>query len=188
MEITGEQRIPASRETVWRALNDPEVLRRSIPGCETLDKLSDTEFTGTITAKVGPVKAKFGGKVTLSEIDPPNGYVLAGQGQGAAGFAKGEAAVRLRDDSGQTVLSYSVRAQVGGKLAQVGARLLEGATRKLADSFFVAFGQQLGAPAEAAVSAAAEAMIAEAAPGLSPWVWAAGLLVVVALLWWFFGS
>src|SRR5215468_5289865 len=123
MDMTGEYRIAAPRQRVWEALNDPEILRQCIPGCEEIQKLSDTEMTAKVTAKVGPVKAKFGGKVTLSDLDPPNGYKITGEGTGgAAGFAKGGAAVKLAEDGGGgTVLSYTVQANVGGKLAQIGS-------------------------------------------------------------------
>ncbi len=181
MDITGEVRIPASRDAVWRALNDPEVLRRCIPGCEQIDKLSDTEFVAKVTARVGPVKVGFSGKVTLSDLDPPNGYRISGEGQGgAAGFAKGGAEVRLAPDNGGTVLSYRASAEVGGKLAQIGSRLIEGTARKLAADFFEAFAATVGPPA-AAVPAAAP--LAEAArPGLRPVVWIVGLIVIVVLL------
>src|SRR5579859_7745511 len=121
MDMTGEVRLPAPRETVWRALNDPEILKQSIPGCEEIQRLSDTEMTARVSARVGPVSAKFTGKVLLSELDPPNGCTISGEGQGGvAGFAKGGARVSLKDeDGGGTMLSYKVQAQVGGKLAQI---------------------------------------------------------------------
>ena len=127
MEMSGEQIIAAPRQAVWDALNDPEVLKACIPGCDSLEKTSDTDMTATVTAKVGPVKAKFNGSVTLSEIDPPNGYRISGEGKGgAAGFAKGGAQVTLSDSNeGGTVLRYTVDATVGGKLAQIGSRLIE---------------------------------------------------------------
>ena len=137
MDMTGEYRIAAPRQKVWEALNDPEVLKQCIPGCEEIDKQSDTEMTAKVTAKVGPVKARFGGKVTLSDLDPPNGYKISGEGSGgAAGFAKGGAAVRLADEGAGTLLTYNVEAQIGGKLAQLGQRLVNGAAKKLADDFF----------------------------------------------------
>ncbi|MEM9683485.1 MAG: carbon monoxide dehydrogenase subunit G, partial [Pseudomonadota bacterium] len=126
MDMTGEYRIPAPREAVWKALNDPDVLKQCIPGCEEIDKKSDTEFAAKVTAKVGPVKAKFGGEVQLSDLDPPNGYTISGEGTGgAAGFAKGGAKVALAEDGAETVLSYTVNATVGGKLAQIGSRLID---------------------------------------------------------------
>ena len=137
MDLTGEYRINAPRETVWDALNDPEILKQCIDGCEELNKDSDTEFSARVTAKVGPVRAKFAGKVTLSNIDAPNGYTISGEGQGGvAGFAKGGANVQLEDDGDGTLLKYEVDAQVGGKLASVGSRLVEGVAKKTADYFF----------------------------------------------------
>jgi hypothetical protein len=138
MDLTGEYRIPAARQDVWEALNDPEVLKQCIDGCQELSKDSDTQFSAKVTAKVGPVKAKFSGKVTLSDLDPPNGYKISGEGQGGvAGFAKGGATVKLTEDGADTVLSYSANAEVGGKLASVGSRLVEGVAKKQADDFFV---------------------------------------------------
>src|SRR5262249_8623184 len=140
MTMTGEYQLPAPREEVWAKLNDPEVLKVCIPGCEQLDKLSDTEFQAVATTKIGPVKAKFKGKVTLSDLDPPNGYKISGQGDGGvAGFAKGGATVRLSPHDGGTLLTYAVEAQIGGKLAQLGQRLVNGAAKKMADDFFQKF-------------------------------------------------
>ncbi len=145
MEMTGEYRIPAPREKVWQALNDPAVLQACIPGCESLEKTSDTDMTAAVRMRIGPVSARFSGKVTLSDIDPPNGYTISGEGQGgAAGFAKGGAKVALRDEGGETVLTYTADAQVGGKLAQIGSRLIDGTARKLADEFFAKFAALLG--------------------------------------------
>jgi uncharacterized protein len=140
MDMTGEVRLAAPRETVWRALNDPEILKQSIPGCEEIQKVSDTEMTARVSAKVGPVSAKFTGKVTLSDLDPPNGYTISGEGQGGvAGFAKGGAKVTLEEEGDETVLRYTVQAQVGGKLAQIGSRLIDATARKMADQFFTKF-------------------------------------------------
>jgi carbon monoxide dehydrogenase subunit G len=140
MTMTGEVQLPASRETVWAKLNDPETLKACIPGCEELNQLSDTEFEAVAVNKIGPVKAKFKGKVTLSDLDPPNGYKISGQGDGGvAGFAKGGATVALTDKDGGTLLTYNVEAQIGGKLAQLGQRLINGAAKKLADQFFENF-------------------------------------------------
>lgn len=194
MDMTGEQRINASREAVWSALNDPEVLARCIPGCETLEKTSDNEFTATVTAKVGPVKAKFAGKVTLSDLDPPNGYTLSGEGQGGgAGFAKGGAEVRLAEDGGQTILTYKVTAQVGGKLAQVGSRLIDGTARKLAGQFFTKLDETLSPEAEAEPEEAAAPVEAAPTPpaearGISPTIWILGALVVIGLIVLYFTS
>ncbi len=202
MDLTGEYRIPAQREVVWAALNNPEILKVCIPGCEELNKTSDTEFVARVVAKIGPVKAGFSGKVTLSDLDPPNGYTITGEGQGgAAGFAKGGAKVWLEavDGGAATVLHYSADAQIGGKLAQIGSRLVEGSARKLADEFFAAFAAQAAAAAPAAAQAATTAPAsAEPAPqpvsqpapvvpsatssGLSPVLWIVGLVVVVAII------
>jgi uncharacterized protein len=141
MEMTGEFRIPAPRERVWAALNDPETLKRAIPGCETIEKVTDTEFTAKVVAKVGPVKATFGGKVNLSDLDPPKAYTISGEGSGGvAGFAKGSAKVNLDEEGGETtLLRYQVQAHVGGKLAQIGSRLIDATSRKMADDFFGRF-------------------------------------------------
>lgn len=206
MDLTGEYRIAAPRDAVWRALNDPDVLRRSIPGCETIEKLSDTEFTAKVAVKIGPVSARFGGKVTLSELDPPNGYRISGEGQGgAAGFAKGGATVKLApDETGQgTVLSYAVQASVGGKIAQIGSRLIDGTSRKLADEFFGRFAAIVAAEAGAVPGATATAApptatmpAAPPTPGpgdaakrasLAPALWIGGLVVIVIALLLLFG-
>ena len=202
MDLTGEYRIPAPRETVWAALNNPEILKACIPGCEELNKTSDTELVAKVVAKIGPVKAAFGGKVTLSDLDPPNGYTITGEGQGgAAGFAKGGAKVRLEPADGgtATVLRYAADAQIGGKLAQIGSRLVEGTAKKLADEFFAAFAAQAAAAAPAATAAeaapaaeqpAASQPVSQPAPivasatssGLSPVLWIIGLVVIVAAI------
>ena len=161
MEMTGEHRIAAPRSVVWDGLNDPEVLRRSIPGCESLSKTSPTEMTATVTAKVGPVKATFGGQVTLSNLNPPESYTITGEGKGGAtGFAKGGADVKLVEDGDGTLLQYAVKASIGGKMAQLGARLIDGTARKMAEEFFARFAaeveQRAGAAAPAAAPAAAE--------------------------------
>ncbi len=142
MTMNGEYTIPADRQTVWNALNDQEVLAACIPGCESFEKKSDTEFSAVATVKIGPVKAKFKGDVELSDINPPTSYKISGQGQGGvAGFAKGGATVSLRDaeDGSGTVLTYDVEAHVGGKIAQVGQRLINGAAKTTADQFFENF-------------------------------------------------
>jgi uncharacterized protein len=140
MTMTGEVQLPASREAVWAMLNEPAVLKSCIPGCESLYKDSDTEFRAVATIKIGPVKARWKGKVRFSELDPPNGYRISGEGEGGiAGFAKGGATVSLADKDGGTLLSYNVEAQIGGKLAQLGQRLINGAAKKTADDFFANF-------------------------------------------------
>ena len=146
MDMTGEYRIPASREEVWEALNNVEILKQCIPGCEEIERHSETELSAKVTAKVGPVKAKFNGKVTLSDLDPPNGYTILGEGTGgAAGFAKGGAAVVLKSEGLETILSYEAKATVGGKLAQIGSRLIDSTAKKLANQFFGNFAKVLGA-------------------------------------------
>ena len=161
MDMTGQHTIPAPRQTVWEALNDPDVLKQCIPGCEEIERTGDDGFTAKVSVKVGPVKAKFGGQVTLSDIDPPNGYTISGEGKGgAAGFAKGGAKVHLEDADGgaATVLSYEVNASVGGKLAQIGARLIDSTAKKYANDFFATFSEiaasRAGGPAPAAAGAA----------------------------------
>ena len=140
MDMHGERRIPAPRQAVWERLNDPETLKQCIPGCESVDKLSDTEFTAKVVARVGPVKASFSGKVTLSDLNPPAGYTITGEGTGGvAGFAKGSATVALEEEGGETVLRYGAQGQVGGKLAQIGSRLIDATARKMADEFFTRF-------------------------------------------------
>jgi carbon monoxide dehydrogenase subunit G len=140
MTMSGEQQLAAPRDAVWAALNNPEVLKACIPGCETLDVTGENEFQAVATNKIGPVKARFKGKVRLTDLDPPNSYKISGEGDGGiAGFAKGGATVTLSDKDGGTLLSYNVEAQIGGKLAQLGQRLVNGAAKKLADDFFAKF-------------------------------------------------
>lgn len=147
MTMSGEVPLAAKREDVWAKLNDPAVLKACIPGCEELNMLSDTEFEAVAVNKIGPVKAKFKGKVQLTDLDPPNGYKISGQGDGGiAGFAKGGAVVQLSDhEDGGTLLKYDVEAQIGGKLAQLGQRLINGAAKKMADDFFARFAEAVKA-------------------------------------------
>jgi carbon monoxide dehydrogenase subunit G len=146
MVMTGEVQLPASRELVWAKLNDADVLKACIPGCEELTKASDTEFQAIAVVKIGPVKARFKGKVHLTDLDPPNGYRISGEGEGGvAGFAKGGATVTLADKDGGTLLTYNVEAQIGGKLAQLGQRLVNGAAKKIADDFFKNFAAKVAA-------------------------------------------
>ena len=135
--MTGEVTLPADRSTVWAMLNDPAVLKASIPGCQSLEKTSDTTFAAVVKVKIGPVGASFKGKVQLSDIDPPNGYTIGGEGEGGiAGFANGGAKVQLVEASAGTILKYDVQANVGGKIAQLGSRLIDGVAKKMADQFF----------------------------------------------------
>ena len=165
MNLRGEHTVPAPRALVWGALNDPAMLQACIPGIESLEQRSDSEFAATVAARIGPVSARFRGTVTLSERDPPNGYRIEGRGEGgAAGFARGGARVRLADaDDGATLLTWEADVQVGGKLAQIGSRLVGGAARRLAGEFFGALSDRL---AEAA--AAPEAPEADVAAGSRP--------------------
>ena len=146
MQMNDSQRIPASKQKVWAALNNPEILKQCIPGCESLEMANPNEMTATVVLKVGPVKATFGGKVTLSDLDPPNSYRITGEGNGGiAGFAKGGATVKLSEESpGVTILFYEVDAQIGGKLAQLGGRLIDSTSKKLASEFFASFGKVVG--------------------------------------------
>jgi len=195
MDMSGEQLIAAPRQQVWQALNDPEILRQAIPGCETVEKLSDTEFVASVVAKVGPVKAKFKGKVTLSDLNPPNSYSITGEGQGgAAGFGKGGCKVQLEDAPGGTVLRYTASASVGGKLAQIGSRLIDGTARKMADDFFTRFNEIVSAGAAPEVVppemvaegphpiAPTGAPIVTPAPALPPWIWIGGLILLVIVV------
>ncbi|MBI1239395.1 MAG: carbon monoxide dehydrogenase [Alphaproteobacteria bacterium] len=190
MELVGSRDLNAPREEVWRALNDPEVLARAIPGCESIQKIDETTFDAVAAASVGPVKARFKGRVSLQDLDPPNGYRIAGEGQGGvAGFAKGEAAVTLDEIEGGTRLNYAVKAQVGGKLAQVGQRLIDGAAKKMADEFFQNFaGIVAPTPAPSVETAATTSppMPVPAAGGLPQSIWipflVAGLALLIALV------
>ncbi len=178
MDLSGEYRIPAPRERVWAMLNDRDVLRVCIPGCEELEQTADNAFSARVTTKVGPVKATFNGAVTLENINPPEGYTIAGEGKGGvAGFASGGADVHLAEDGAETILTYTASAKVGGKLAQLGSRLLDSTARKLADQFFAKFAAmaggepEAGAPAEEGAIAGAlhkvEDTVSEAAHQLS---------------------
>lgn len=200
MEMSGEYKINAPREKVWAGLNDPEILKQSIPGCEEIDQTSDTSFTAKVTAKVGPVKAKFAGAVELTDIDAPNGYRISGEGKGgAAGFAKGGANVKLEEDGDGTLLKYEVDAQVGGKLAQLGARLIDGTAKKMASQFFENFAEAVTegddgaaeAPAEAAPAAAAapaaSAGQVTAMSQVGAGTWVGGLVVAAIVLYALFG-
>ncbi len=189
MQMSGEYRIEADRDAVWAALNDPEVLKQAIPGCQEIDKISDTEFAAKVKVKVGPVSAKFSGKVTFTDLDPPNGYTISGEGKGGpAGFAKGGAKVRLEADGAATILHYEVDARVGGKLAQIGSRLIDATAKKMAGDFFTKFGEAVGGPAAEAAAVPAGTPAAEAAPpsartaGVRPLYWVLGLIAAVVIL------
>lgn len=158
MQMTGDQRIAAPRARVWQALNDPDVLKRCIPGCQLLEKEADDRLKATVEVKIGPIGARFNGAVTLSDLDPPNGYTITGEGQGGTvGFAKGGAKVRLADDGAGTLLTYEVEAQVGGRLAQLGGPIIDATAKQLAGKFFQQFGEVVAPAAEAAAPAEAGA-------------------------------
>lgn len=213
MDMSGEQHIAAPRDAVWDALNDPDILGQCIPGCESIEKTSETEFEAAVTAKIGPVKAKFKGAVELQDLDPPNSYTIVGEGKGgAAGFGKGSAKVRLEEADGGTRMIYEVNAQVGGKLAQIGSRLVSSASKKMADDFFEKFkavveaeaartsgvasagtaaaaAPAAAAPAAEAVPHAAHAASADArtparpaATGLPMWAWAVIVAIAVVVV------
>lgn len=205
MELNGEQLIPASQERTWHSLNDTEVLKACIPGCETLERTDDGGFTATMSLRIGPVSAKFKGKLTLSDVEAPNRYTMHFDGQGGmAGFGKGSAQVNLTPADGGTKLSYAAKAQVGGKLAQVGSRLVDAAAGKITNDFFAAFNARVQAdaaaagevvpaaspaasgPAEAGIESAAQAGPTGASgpsngPTLPTWVWWAGAAAAATL-------
>ena len=191
MEMSGEQHIPLPQQRVWEALNDPEILKACIPGCESIDRVSENEYKVAMTAAVGPVKAKFSGKLLLSDINPPNSYSLAFEGSGgAAGFGKGSAQVSLAPESGGTLLTYKAQASVGGKLAQIGSRLIDGVARKMADDFFIRFNKTVAPAAESAIPAANVAAdpSATATPAKSPlpiWLWIGGGLILLLIVLYF---
>lgn len=149
MDMNGSERIEAPVDAVWRALNDPEILKQAIPGCESLEKTSDSAMTAKVVLKVGPIKARFEGAVELQNLNPPNSYTISGEGKGGiAGFAKGGADVSLEADGPDaTILSYTVKAEVGGKIAQLGSRLIDSTSKKLAGEFFSKFGELVAAGA-----------------------------------------
>ena len=188
MDMTGEFRIPAPRERVWDALNDPDILKQAVSGCTEMTKTSDTTFEARVTAKVGPVKANFSGVVTLSDIDAPVGYTISGEGKGgAAGFAKGGATVVLEPDGNGTLLKYTVNAMVGGKLAQIGSRLIDATAKKMAADFFSRFAEiiaslpvadeAIGDPASAPPQATGEEQ-----SGLRATIWVGGIVLAVFIL------
>lgn len=189
MRLNGEQRIAASREEVWRAINDPDVLRECIPGCSSLERESEDRFKAIVEIKVGPIGARMNGAVTLSELDPPNSYRITGEGRGGtAGFARGSADVALSDDQGSTLLTYSVDAQVGGRLAQLGGRVIDATAKQLAGKFFREFSRAVEAPASTAdptdsrVASEAQGTPLAARTGGIPVVLGLATLAAIALL------
>jgi uncharacterized protein len=181
MQMTGSRTVPASVDATWAALNDPEALKSCIAGCESVERVSDTEFRVAMTARVGPVSAKFAGRILLADLAPPTSYRLTFEGQGgAAGFARGEARVALAADDSGTRIDYTASAQVGGKLAQIGSRLVDAAAAKVADDFFARFVERLGG--------AAPARAAEAGPPARRALWwrlglALAIIIGVAVYW-----
>jgi|SRR5579871_2460290 len=195
MNFTGRYVIAAAPNDVWEGLNNPSILKDCIPGCEQLDKTSPNEFVATVKLKIGPLSAVFKGKVTLSDLVPPNSCRLTGEGQGGvAGFAKGAAEITLTPDSDGTVLTYTANASVGGKLAQIGQRLIDGAAKQIADDFFKRFASALAAPVlapdpeiEPALHAAPAHHVEQTRPGVAWPVWAIGLIAAVVILLLLFG-
>jgi carbon monoxide dehydrogenase subunit G len=194
MDFTGRYEINAAPQKVWEGLNDPVILKNCIPGCEQLDKTSPTDFLATARLKIGPLSATFKGKVSLSDLEPPHRCKLSGEGQGGvAGFAKGDAEVVLTPSGVGTVLTYTAKASVGGKLAQIGQRLIDGAAKQIADDFFKRFAAALEVPTlvpdpEVDATRAKSAKIAPAArPGLPPAIWVAALIAVIVILLLLFG-
>jgi carbon monoxide dehydrogenase subunit G len=208
MDFSGRYLIPASPEIVWAALNDPEILKSCIPGCESMAKTDETHFEAAVTLKIGPVKATFKGKVALENLEPPHRATLRGEGQGGvAGFAKGEADIVLTPEDGGTVLTYAAKANVGGKLAQIGQRLIDGAAKQIADDFFARFaGAIAAASAIGSAGPAGEVVLDSSAPslepslpeglsdiqpgereGLAPEIWVVGLIAVIVILLVLFG-
>lgn len=197
MEFTGHHVISAEPDTVWAALNDPDVLKSCIPGCETLTKVDATSFAGSVKVKIGPVSATFHGTVALTEADPPRKCLLRGEGQGGiAGFARGQAALELRPDDGKTVLTYRANANLGGKLAQVGQRLIDGAVRQIAEDFFARFSQSIAPPETPQLGVCTDLSAQppeDSEPkdlirgGITPQIWVIGLIAIVAILVVLFG-
>jgi len=196
MEMSGEELIKAPKAAVWAALNDPEILKQAIPGCQSVEKEDDTSFTAAVKVKVGPVRATFKGHVTLSNIDAPNGYTITGEGKGgAAGFGKGGADITLTETDGGTLLSYDVKASVGGKMAQIGSRLIDSTAKKLAGEFFKSFNElvsvaQEGVPAaetaETALAPPAETSMVEETPKsgwMKPSILIPAALVIALILY-----
>lgn len=172
MNMSGERFIAAPRAAVWAGLNDPEVLKECIPGCESLEKISDTQMKAVAGIKLGPVSAKFQGQVTLSDLDPPNAYKITGEGKGGpAGFAKGGAEVRLIDQDAGTLLTYTVEAQVGGRIAQVGARLIDATAKSMAEQFFKKFATVVEKPIVAAEPVSAASVGVGEKPGFFARLW-----------------
>jgi uncharacterized protein len=195
MEMEGSRVLAITQEQAWAALNDPEVLKASIPGCEKVEASGENRYAVVVAVKVGPLAAKFAGKIMLNDVNPPESYTLTFDGQGgAAGFGKGQAKVKLTPQGTGCELAYSATAQVGGKLAQVGQRLIDGVARSMAEDFFKRFGEEMQrrypqAYADAASAAqpagGSQSTREPPARGVPPWIWVAAAVVLVALVWWF---
>ena len=188
MKLTGEYFIAAPQQEVWDALNDPDILKQCIPGCESLERSADNQFTATATNKIGPVKATFSGEVQLSDINPPHSYKISGEGKGgAAGFAKGGADVHLSEADGGTTLRYDVDAKVGGKLAQLGQRLVDTAAKKMADDFFKSFAEIVGPAPVETTDTGTETATASSASSTPPGklLIAVGVAAIIALIIYF---
>lgn len=190
MEMQGSRALAVTQQDAWEALNDPEVLKACIPGCDKVEPAGDNRFNIGVAVKVGPVSARFGGKIVLTQVQPPESYTLSFDGQGgAAGFGKGEAQVKLTPQGSGCELSYSVKAQVGGKIAQVGQRLIDGVARAMAEDFFKRFDQEMQrrhpqAYAAAAATEPAAEIAAPARSGIPAWAWTAGAVLLAAVVWW----
>lgn len=186
MELQGSRQLAVTQQQAWDALNDPEVLKACIPGCDKVEATGDNQYAVGVSVKIGPVSAKFNGRITLSDVVPPASYTLTFDGQGgAAGFGKGVSKVSLVPEGSGCVLAYDVQAQVGGKIAQVGQRLIDGVARSMAEDFFKRFDDQMQQrhPQAAEAAAAAQAPAPSATVGIPAWAWIAGAAVLVAILW-----
>ena len=192
MDLKGEYLIPAKKLKVWEHLNNPQTLKNSIKGCQTLDKVSETEFTAKVKAKIGPVSAMFNGSVSLTDLDPPNSYIITGQGKGgAAGFAKGSVKITLveTDEPNNTLLQYEGNAQVGGKLAQLGSRLIGGVVKSTADNFFKTFNNYINSienPKSNLVEDKVSAKDISKKPSIPYWIWIFSLIGIIGLILVFF--
>lgn len=192
MDLKGEYLIPATKLKVWEHLNNPQTLKNSIKGCQTLDKVSETEFTAKVKAKIGPVSAMFNGSVSLTDLDPPNSYIITGQGKGgAAGFAKGSVKITLvdTDEPNNTLLQYEGSAQVGGKLAQLGSRLIGGVVKSTADNFFKTFNNYINSienPKSNLVEDKVSAKDISKKPSIPYWIWIFSLIGIIGLILVFF--
>ncbi|MBC7605088.1 MAG: carbon monoxide dehydrogenase subunit G [Ramlibacter sp.] len=188
MDLQGERLIPTDVQRTWDALNDPETLKACIPGCESVTRTGDNAFESVVAVKIGPVSARFKGKLLMTNIVPPTSYTINFDGQGgAAGFGKGSADVSLAPEDGNTRLRFSAKAQVGGKMAQIGSRLVDATAQKLTEQFFTAFEEHLrpaSIDAESSDASAASAASASKASGIPAWVWIAGGAVALAALYW----